>query len=159
MRWLTGLAAFLAMTFSMQVQAALIISTYTGVVSEGTDNAGDFGPAGGNLAGDSFVAVNAWSPSAGGVINKTSGGLTADSLFGGTDFVAVPQGSPHTVTFIDGQVTATFTVAVLDNNQVQGNRNFTVTLVDPLGGAALARRAAPGGTASAHCSRCGCGCR
>src|SRR5262249_8746639 len=55
----------------------------------------------------------------------------------GLDYAGVDYGTPHPVNFADGPTSASFTVAIFDNNLVQATRYFSVHLVNPAGGAVL----------------------
>jgi len=69
-------------------------------------------------------------------VGYATGNGTASS---GGDYTSVNG----TLSFAAGETSKTFTVAVADNNTVDGNRIFTVTLSSPAGGAALGVASAP----------------
>ncbi|MEM1427349.1 MAG: Calx-beta domain-containing protein, partial [Cyanobacteria bacterium P01_H01_bin.130] len=62
--------------------------------------------------------------------------VTGGTAIAGSDFVAAPE--PATVTFADGELTATIvTIPLLDDQLQEDLESFTVTLSDPIGGATL----------------------
>jgi hypothetical protein len=63
---------------------------------------------------------------------------TADgSAVSGTDYTGVPQSSPQTVAFADGQTTAAIKVPIANPTSIRGSRSFSVVLENPAGGATL----------------------
>ncbi len=71
--------------------------------------------------------------------NGSQGTVTVD--YATSDYTAVAGvnyvASSGTVTFLDGQLTATITISVLDDMVVNGDNGFFVTLSNPTGGATL----------------------
>ncbi len=65
-----------------QAAAAIIVATFTGTVLSGTDTAGVFGAAGGDLAGQAFTATYTYDTGAGAIRTTTPG--FADELRGGS---------------------------------------------------------------------------
>ena len=75
-------------------------------------------------------------------LDRTGGSLgTVTVDYATSDFTAVSGvnyvASSGTVTFLDGQLTATITIPVLDDFIINGNTGFFVTLSNPAGGASL----------------------
>lgn len=84
MRWALGLA--LALGLVAPASAATIIATYSGSVLQGTDNAGLFGAAGANLAGDIFDVVFTFDAAKG---TLTPGGIEGGPPSGNSPAVDV----------------------------------------------------------------------
>jgi uncharacterized repeat protein (TIGR01451 family) len=93
-----------------------------------------------------FATPLVFAPENGGsvtlTLNRVGGTLGAISVdFATSDFTALTGvnyiATSGTVTFADGQTTATITIAVLDDLKIDGNNGFFVTLSNPTGGAVL----------------------
>jgi ribosomal protein L35AE/L33A len=75
-------------------------------------------------------------------VNRVNGNNGAVSVNYATANGSATAGSDYTaasgtLNFADGQTSATFTVAILDDSIFEGNETFTVTLSSPTGGATL----------------------
>lgn len=95
---LFGAACFAALLLgASSAQANIVAVTYSGTVVSGFDQTGLFGPANGNLAGDTYKVVYIFNTSLG----ITSSTPTASSASGGTSYPA-PTPSIKTIVTING---------------------------------------------------------
>ncbi|MFY9655195.1 MAG: hypothetical protein WAK01_01210 [Methylocystis sp.] len=95
---LFGAAGFAALLLgASSAQADIVAVTYAGTVVSGFDQTGLFGPANGNLAGDSYKVVYLFNTSLG----QTTSSPTENSASGGTSFPA-PTPSIKTTVTING---------------------------------------------------------
>ncbi len=97
----------------------------------GTLNLAAFGYVVNEKAGTLNVTVNRTGGTTGAVnVNYATEAGTAKS---GTEFTSVSG----TLSYNDGETSKSFTVPVTDNSGINGNKNFTVKLSSPTGGAVL----------------------
>lgn len=68
---------------------------------------------------------------------STADGTNSGSILGAISPIDYYGSVSNTVTFKDGDTTASFTVRLKDNNVIQQDKFFTIKLTDPTGGASL----------------------